>query len=248
MMQNTDRSFIGEGTVHGRLFGSQDPFLPFGNCDAFSISYATERKALPNYMGGGGNRNVRERVSDVTASIGLYDITAENIALLTRGTTSVVPTTPVADEALKSKGVSDELIPFNHLPDPKQAITVKSVQGVSLVPGTDYRLTPHGIQVIAGGGVDDAGVKVSYTPLPAKVVQMLNGSDAEWELYIAGLNDAQSGTPFALRCHRVKFGHLSELAVFGQEYLKLTGPLTLLASPQRTLGEISAFCEMQLAS
>ena len=71
MLQPIDRSFIGEGQPFARLYGSQDGLLPFGNCDAFSVSYATDRKALPNYMGGGGNRNVRTRPTDVTGSIQL---------------------------------------------------------------------------------------------------------------------------------------------------------------------------------
>ncbi|MFO5941283.1 hypothetical protein ACLBSY_30735, partial [Pseudomonas aeruginosa] len=84
MLQTIDRSFIGEGIIHARLYGSQEPFLPLGNCDTFNISFATDRKTLPNYMGGGGNSNVRERVTDVTSSIGMFDLTAENVALVTR--------------------------------------------------------------------------------------------------------------------------------------------------------------------
>ncbi|HCF9367572.1 TPA: hypothetical protein NI617_006020, partial [Pseudomonas aeruginosa] len=52
MLQTIDRSFIGEGIIHARLYGSQEPFLPLGNCDTFNISFATDRKTLPNYMGG----------------------------------------------------------------------------------------------------------------------------------------------------------------------------------------------------
>ncbi len=40
-------------------------------------------------MGGGGNSNVRERVTDVTSSIGMFDLTAENVALVTRSTIQV---------------------------------------------------------------------------------------------------------------------------------------------------------------
>ncbi|MNZ18421.1 hypothetical protein D3C78_354310 [compost metagenome] len=248
MQQRIDRSFIGEGIVHARLYGSQEPFLPLGNCDTYNLSFATDRKALPNFMGGGGNRNVRERVTDVTSSISMYDLTPENVALVTRSTIQVAPTAAITDEAHISTGVALELIPFKYLPDVTKSVTVKTAADTALVAGTDYLLVPHGIQVLSGGDIDDAGIKVSYTPLPSSSVQMLNGTQKELELYIAGLNDAQSGAPFALRPRRVKFGLLQELAVLGQDYAKLTGPAELLADPLITATDISKFCQMDLAA
>ncbi len=248
MQQTIDRSFIGEGIVHGREYGSQDPLLPFGNCDVFNISFATDRKALPNYMGGGGNRNVRERVTDVTSSVGFYDLTPSNLALVTRSTIQVTPTAAVTDEPHISTGVALELIPFKYLPDLTKTVTVKTAGGAPLDEGTDYLLIPHGIQVLSDGDIDATGITVSYTPRPSSAVQMLNGSQKELELYIAGLNDAQSGEPFSLRLRRVKFGMLQELAVLGQEYAKLTGPAELLADPRVTATDISKFCQMDLAT
>ena len=193
MLQTIDRSFIGEGIIHARLYGSQEPFLPLGNCDTFNISFATDRKTLPNYMGGGGNSNVRERVTDVTSSIGMFDLTAENVALVTRSTIQVAPTAAITDEAHTSQGVALELIPFKYLPDLTKPVTVKTAGDVEVAPGTDYLLVPHGIQVLSGGKIDATGIKVSYTPRPSRAVHMLNGSQKELELFIAGLNDAQSG-------------------------------------------------------
>lgn len=248
MQQTIDRSFIGEGIVHGRLYGSQDPFLPFGNCDVFSISFAVDRKALANFMGGGGNRNVRERVTDVTSSVGFYDLTPDNVALVTRSTIQVAPTAAITDEPHISKGVALELIPFKYLPDLTKTIIVKTAGGEALVSGTDYLVIPHGIQVLSDGDIDATGVTVSYTPRPSSAVQMLNGSQRELELYIAGLNDAQSGEPFSLRPRRVKFGMLQEFSVLGQEYTKLTGPAELLADPLITATDVSKFCQMDLAA
>ncbi|MDF3935468.1 hypothetical protein [Pseudomonas citronellolis] len=245
MLQKIDRSFIGEGVVHGRLYGGQGPFLPFGNCDAYSISYATDRKTLPNYMGGGGNRNVRERITDITASISLYDVTAENIALLTRGSVSATPLAAITAEAHSCSGVAGELVPFDFLPDLAKPISVSGSADEVLAVGSDYLLTPHGIQLL-GASTAIQGVTVGYTPVPSKVVHMLNGLQVEMELYIAGLNDAQSGEPFALRCRRAKFGTLSELGVLGTDYVKLTGPMDLLADPLVTASGLSKFCEMHL--
>src|SRR5690606_27766717 len=107
-----DRSFVGEGIAYARVYQSQAPLLDIGNCDTFNIAFATNRTTLPNYRGGGGNRNVRESVTDVTATIGMYDLTPTNLARVVRGTIKDVETTPVVDEPLVSAGVAGELIPF----------------------------------------------------------------------------------------------------------------------------------------
>ncbi|OBY48681.1 hypothetical protein [Pseudomonas sp. AU12215] len=247
MLKTIDRSFIGEGQVFARLYGSQDALLPFGNCDAFSVSYATDRKALPDFQGGGGNRNVRTRPTDVTGSIGMYDITSDNLARITRGSIKVAPTAAITDELHTSAGVVFELIPFKYLPDMSKTVTVKTAADAELVAGTDYLLTPHGIQVLTDSGIDATGVKVSYTPRKSSVVHMLNASEREYEMLIAGLNDAQSGEAYALRIRRAKFGMLQELAVLGQDYLKLTGPIELLSDPTVVADDISKFCQMDLA-
>lgn len=248
MLQTIDRSFIGEGQPFARLYGTQDPLLPFGNCDAFNISYAQDRKALPNFMGGGGNRNVRTRPTDVNGSIGMYDITPENVSAITRGTIKVAPTAAQPDEPHTSKGVLYELIPFKYMPDLTKPVTAKTAGDVALDEGVDYLLTPHGIQVLSGSKIDETGVKVSYTPRKSSAVQMLNASEREYEIFIAGLNDAQSGEPYALRIRRGKFGLLQELPILGQDYMKLTGPIELLADPTVVADDISKFCQMDLAA
>lgn len=245
-MSQIDRSFIGEGIPYARAYQSQDPLLDMGNCDAFSIAFATNRQTLPNYRGGGGNRNVREQVTDVTSTIGLYDLTATNLARITRSTIVSVASGTVTDEAAAASGTEGELIPFKNLPDLSQPVTVKTASDVALIAGTDYLLTPHGIICTADSNITVAGVKVTYTKLKASSLQLLNGSQVELEIFIAGLNDAQSGEPYSLHLRRVKFGMLSELPVFGQEYLKLEGPAELLADPLVLSNDISKFCEMTI--
>ncbi|WP_349571016.1 hypothetical protein [Azotobacter salinestris] len=332
-MTQIDRSFVGEGIVYARAYQSADPLLDIGNCDAFNLSFATNRTTLPNYRGGGGNRNVREQVTDVTATLGMFDITATNLARVTKAVVQAIAAGAVTNEVRPAGGIAGELIPFKNLPDLSQEVTVSllpaaasasadvgnagngtigtvTVTGAALgayavtftsatafdvtgpgaaaigsgtvgsafsggglsftitagatpfiaddgftitvaasgeaTAGVDYLLTPHGITRTAGSAITSAGVAVSYTKLAADAVQMLAGSQVELELYIAGLNDAQSGEPFALRARRVKFGVASELPVFGTEYLRLEAPAELLADDLITATGISKFCEMQL--
>lgn len=337
-MAQQDRSFIGEGIIYARLYQSNDPFIDIGNCDTFNLSFSTDRQTLPNYRGGGGNRNVRERITDVTSTIGMYDLTLENLARVTRASIQKVAAAAVADEALNVGGVAGELVPFSKLPDLKQPVTIKipgqlgasataalgnagdgsvgsitvaagtatgeyslkftsataytvtgpgaSVVGTGTVgvefeaggltftvtagstafaaddeititvaagsesdaqPGSDYQLTPHGIIIPEGSAIlASKAATASYTSLESGVVHLLNSAQVELEIYIAGLNDAQSGEPYSLRARRVKMGIVSELGVLGQEYAKLEASAELLADPLVTDSGLSKFCEITL--
>lgn len=246
-MAQVDRSFIGEGVIYARAYGSQDAFLDIGNCDTFNIAFATEKRELKNFRGGGGNRNAKEQVSGVTAEIGMYDLTAENIARVTNSSIVSVAATAITDEALGAAGMVDELVPFNNLPDVTKTVTVKTVSGtpVTLAAGTDYVLTPHGI-ILKTTAAGSAGITVSYTPLKSAALHMLAASPVELELYIAGLNDAQSGEAFSLRPRRVKFGLTSELPAFSQDYVKLASTIDLLADDLVQTPGISKFCKMDV--
>jgi len=245
-MPQVDRSFIGEGIIYARAYQSTDALLDIGNCDAFNIAFATNRVTLPNYRGGGGNRNVRELVTDVTSTIGMFDITATNLARVTKAVIQEVAAGAVTAEVLTCKGVEGELIPFKNLPDLTAPVTLVTAADAALSAGQDYLLTQHGIIVTAGSLITDAGIKATYTKLATSAVQMLAGSQVELEVFIAGLNDAQSGEPYALRAHRVKFGLVSELPVLGQEYMRLEAPAELLASDLISGTGISKFCQMDL--
>lgn len=245
-MSQIDRSFVGEGIPYARTYQSQDALLDMGNCDSFNIAFTTNRQTLPNFRGGGGNRNVREQVTDVTATIGLYDLTATNVARVTRSTITAVAAGIITEEPRVCEGVQGELIPFKSLPDLSAPVTVVTTADGPLVAGTDYLLTPHGILVTGSGAITSAGVKLTYTARKSSALQMLNGSQVELEIFIAGLNDAQSGEPYSLHLRRVKFGMLASFPVFGQEYLKLEGPAELLADPLVLSNDISKFCEMNI--
>jgi hypothetical protein len=247
-MAQIDRSFAGEGIIYARAYQSADPLLDIGNCDTFNLSFTTNQTKLPNYRGGGGNRNVREVVTDVTAASGMYDLTATNVARVTRATVTAVAAGVVSAEVLACAGVEGELIPFKNLPDLTVPPVITTAADVALVAGTDYLLSQHGIIVTGSSAITVAGIKATYTKLAADALQLLNGSQVELEFYIAGLNDAQSGEPFSLRPRRAKLGLISQLNVFGQEYIKLEANAELLADPLVISNDISKFCEMQIVN
>lgn len=242
-----DKSLIGEGIVRLRKRGSQGEFISIGNCDTFNLGFSVEKRELKNFMGGGGNRNVKEIIGAVTAAIGLYDLTAGNIARALQGNSVAVLATAITDELIVCGGVINEFVPFEFIPDTSVAVTVTdaSVSATVLVAGTDYVLNPHGLTVLSAN-ITAAGVKVSYTPKAGSAIHLLAGTGQEWEIHIAGLNDAQSGEPYSVRIPRAKFGLTSEFALLSQDYTKLAPPLEILADDLVTAPGISKFVRMDI--
>ncbi len=246
-MSTVDRSFIGAGSIHIQPHDQSAPLLPIGNVSEFTFSFEEDRKELKNYLGGGGNRNVISRVSGITASVVAHDFTASNISLALRGKVNQASTTAITDEPLVSHGVADELIPFKRLPDLNQSITVKDSLDTTLVAGDDYELTQSGIKVIDGGGIDNLGIKVSYTPLPANMVQALVESGREFVLFMEGLNDAREGLPFNIRVHRVKFSPVQNLGFISDDFANIPLQLDVLSDPTITGQGLSPFMQLDLA-
>ena len=246
-MSTVDRSFIGAGRIHIQPYDQSAPLLPIGNVSEFTFSFEEDRKELKNYLGGGGNRNVISRVSGITASLVAHDFTANNISLALRGNVSNGSTTAITDEELVSHGVANELIPFNHLPDMKQPVTVKDSLDTTLVAGDDYERTQSGIQVIDGGGIDHQGIKVSYTPLPTNMVQALVESGREFALFMEGLNDAQEGLPFNIRVHRIKFSPVQNLGFISDDFANIPLQIDVLSDPTITGQGLSPFMQLDLA-
>ena len=156
--------------------------------------------------------------------------------------------TPVADEEQASFGIAGELIPFDKLPDSSQSITIKDSLDTILTEGDDYVRVASGIKVVDGGGIDDQGVKVSYTPVAANMVQALVESGKEFVLFMEGLNDAQEGSPFNIRVHRVKFSPVQNLGFISDDFASITLQLDVLADTTITGNGLSPFMQLDVAS
>ena len=247
-MSTQERSFIGAGQIHIQPYDKSAPLLPIGNVSEFTFSFEEDRKELKNYLGGGGNRNVISRVSGVTASLNAHDFTAANLALALRAGVASVVATPVIDEEWASHGVADELIPFNKLPDSGSVVTVKDSMDATLIEGDDYERVASGIKVIGGGGIDSSGVKVSYTPVAANMVQALVESGKEFVLFMEGLNDAQEGSPFTIRVHRAKFSPVQNLGFISDDFAAIALQLDVLADTAISGNGLSQFMQLDLAS
>ncbi len=246
-MSTVDRSFIGAGSIYLKPADDSAPLLPVGNVSEFKFSFEEDKKELKNYLGGGGNRNTISRISGISASLTATDFTADNLAMALRGSVSAASTTAITDEPHTSYGVANEFIPFDKIPDTTKSVIVKDSMDTTLAEGDDYELTKSGIKVIDGGGIDNLGVSVSYTPLASNMVQALIESGKEFVLFMEGLNDAQDGKPFNIRVHRVKFSPVQNLDFISDDFASIPLEIDVLADTTITGSGLSTFMQIDLA-
>lgn len=94
---------------------------------------------------------------------------------------------------------------------------------VAMVDGTDYTLGKAGLSIDADASrfADGLPIKISYTKMAAEITQMLTQAAPEYVLFFDGLNEADSGNPFYVKLHRVKFGVTSGLDMIGDDFAGL---------------------------
>ena len=94
---------------------------------------------------------------------------------------------------------------------------------VAMVDGTDYTLGKAGLSIDADASrfAEGLPIKISYTKMAAEITQMLTQAAPEYVLFFDGLNEADSGNPFYVKLHRVKFGVTSGLDMIGDDFAGL---------------------------
>lgn len=227
-MAYREESYIGNGKIWLRKRGTTEPRREIGNCSALTLGVTTEEASLPNYRGGGGEANKRERITAVSMTVTAHDFNAENIAAGLRGDVSAGAAGTETDEV--HTGVASGLIRTNKLIDTSATVTVTGPSGTpEHTQGTDFNVSAAGIEVIDGGQITDAeDVEITYESLATDIVDALMNAGDEFEMVFDGLNEAQGGAPVVVDAWRAKAGAAEELALIGDEYGALTLPYALL--------------------
>jgi hypothetical protein len=224
--QGTELSYIGKGSFSARVKGAAAGMLPLGNVSAANVRVTEDKKELLDYQSaGGGQANALRRIQTVELGLTLRDFTADNIAKALFGAASVVAAATGVTETVV--GYEDALTPLG-----KAGITnlvVKDVTDVTTyVAGTDYDLVRSGLWVRAGGAITSGDtLHLTYDHPAQNVVEALVNSGLEYEVFLDGLNEAQSGKAVAIRFHRLRFGPVADWGLIADEYgeLALTADL-----------------------
>jgi len=245
-MARVDRSYIGKGPLYFKVKGEDGGLFPIGNCSNLEVSFDEEEQSLPDYTSaGGGNANILKRISDFSGTIVAHDFSADNLALALRGAVaSVAQGGSVADEAHSTNGTDGEFIPFDHIRDPAENLTVVKTDNTPLSEGTDYSVENNGILVIGTGDIDTTGIKVSYTKDKAEITEALTGAGLEYEIVFNGINEAQGGKPVQIRFHRVKFSPAQGLSFIGDDFGEISMDFEVLSDTTIVGAGISKFMKI----
>lgn len=220
-MSNTTQAFIGKGSIYLEEIGGNMGLLPFGNCPELTLAFAEDKKEMTDSEGAGGGVVASvSRISGVTGSISALSISKENVALALRGLISTEAVTPVTDE---TKVVyQGAFVEFNKVPDITTIVVKDETDTTTYVAGVDYEIKSSGIVILATGSIASGdSVKLSYTPKGAVVVESLATSAKEYRMVFDGLNEADSGNPVELVCHKVKFSPAQALSLISDDFATL---------------------------
>ncbi len=116
----------------------------------------------------------------------------------------------------------------------------------TMVDGTDYTLGKAGLTIDADATRFALGlpIKITYTKMAAEITQALTQAAPEYALFFDGLNEADSGNPFYVKLHRVKFGVTSGLDMIGDDFAGLEVSFDVLQDTTITGTGISQYLKI----
>lgn len=222
-------SYIGKGPVYAQNRAGGEGLMPIGNVSSLELSADENKIEQQDYtQPGGGLANSVTRISSVTLSMTMLDISPRNLALALRGgVTSEAGGSSVTGET--HTAYLGALVAFDFTPDLSDyanTLTVTYDPGgaaTTLVENTDYEVTRAGIRILEASAtvVDGDTVEVAYDKAPAEIIEALTKTEQEFRLVFDGLNEAQSGKAVTLTVHRFKFSPAQGLGLISDEFAEL---------------------------
>lgn len=215
--QGTEQSYIGKGSFYARVKGAAAGMLPLGNISAANVRITEDKKELLDYQSaGGGQANALRRIQTVELGLTMRDLDTGNIAKGLFGSASVIAAATAVTETVTA--YEDALTPLG-----KAGVTNLVVKDVTdtttYVAGIDYALVRSGLWVYASGAITDAAtLHLTYDHLAQNVVQALVNAGLEYEVFLDGLNEAQSGKAVAINFHRLRFGPVADWGLIADDY------------------------------
>lgn len=224
-------------------------FFDHGNCSVFSPSFTEEEKSLANFRdAAGGKADSFKRIDTVSLAITMHEFRADNLALLTWGTTAAKNATAIVDEAGGNYNPG-AFVPTKRVLDTTVAPVVK--KGAATVNTADYVVSAGGITFITGtpataGLVAGDDITIAYTPKAGDDVQALVSGAPEVSIFLEGIN-ANTNRWSIGRFWRCKLGVLSELPMIGEDFASFQ--LTAEVLKDETVNGVgqSQFFELELA-
>lgn len=231
-------NYAGVGRLFARRYGAASTVRPreLGNCSLLTVQQELETEDRRDYTrGGGGLAKRRSRLKRMKLAITMLSFHTENLVLAAAGDAEGVAEATITNEAVK--GYKGELARLAHPPKTIAAVN-KTTGGALLVPGTDYVLSPGGVQILPGSSITDGDdLQVDYTHLGYDLIDAGTNTSTELELFFEGLNDAQTLEPMLIDFWRVDVPPASELALIGEQMGELKFECEVMKDATRPAGQ-----------
>ncbi len=242
-------SYIGKGQVFLKKRGSATARrAPIGNVTALTLEVTEEEKKLADYANpGGGTLEKVSRIASVSGAAKTSNHDPANLALALRGSATAHAGAVIADEA-HANVQPGSLVATARLPDLTAPVTVEV--GTQTIPAAgNYEMTPAGVWIYpdAEGIVAGDDILVSYTALPDNLLQALVSGGDEYEVMFVGLNEARSGKPVVVTCHRCSFSPTKGLALIADDFGELDLSFELLSDATIAGAGLSRFMTVRMA-
>lgn len=196
------RGYKGKAHVSLRPRNGLGRKFRLGNTTALSESIEVDRQAREDFQEvGGGELDVVENVTSLTAEMTVNDIKPETLAVALRAALQKLASAAITDESQDAWG--SERVTFAYIPDPDQTITVKIAASVTWAATTPFAL---GNVVVDGDHayqVRTAGTSAAAEPTwPTDGGTVADGTVTWKDL---GVIELTKDTHYAHTAHGVKF-------------------------------------------
>ena len=239
-------TYAGAGTMY--LQRRNDPnakLLSVGNLAKLSIEWDVETKKLANYQSvSGGTFDAYTDIRGGKVSLDITQFFASNIALLVYGSQEEIAAQ--ANKTETHKAMDGSLIKLELIPK-KGTLTVLDSADNSIIyqAGRDYTETASGILISNTGTITDGSdIDIQYSTDKQHRFETLVESGAEYSAVIEGLNKADSGRPFIITLHRIKFGP-GGLDIITDDFRKTAVTGEMMQAPEIQATGKSAYATIQ---
>lgn len=218
-MQIQKETFVCDGAIY---IGG----LPVGNAGKAEHSYEYEKLTTPNRMGGGGDYDSLTQVKSAGLEITLDDFTDANLAKAMQAKHIDIPA--ALQEMVKKPAVKGGIVSLDYLIDTGTGATVTDTDAAqTFTAGTDYNLTPFGIEVLAAGAIEDGEeLEITATSRTASALEVAAAQQLEFTVMFAGYNET-NGQPVMVQYHKFKIAPMEsyDFLASGFQTLTLKGDL-----------------------
>lgn len=238
-------AYLGAGEISMREVGAAAPFIKVGNCSALTFGAELDTKELKNFrQPGGGTYAKVDRVSRVSINLTAHDIDAANLARASNGQASDLAAGSVSAEPVVA--YPGGITPLTRPPATITTVVEPGTGGDTYAEGTDYRMTPGGIEVLEGGNIPapvdgEPNIVVTYTNTAGQVIEAMVNSGKTYELLFEGLNEAESDKPVIVQAYRVKFAPSNAINFIGDDFAALELVGTALSDSTKVGAGISKY-------